>query len=450
MSFDWQTEDRHWEELDSPRRATNAWASDLPAADDLLAAPEPVVVSPVAQRPRRWPFLLAVGALVAALLAVLYWQLDRRVAATETRLTTEVLSSHEMILEAAQAADGELFVTFLSGRDRNWAVAQERLARAGGFADRSAFALTWLPGTPLSPTVTLAADLNAAELTAPLRYSLDIGNGLTETVTLEQTVVFRQGPDRWLFSPPDDGFWGETAAVEYRYLFMTYPTRDADVAEPLARDIDTAMAQFCREVDELCARLHLVLTTNPASLNAYDRPESTWTGGSEIVMPTPTLFGRPLDDAGYRALYRAYAARVVAAAAANASGWQCCDDALFYGALLDARLHQLGLRPWPVGANEYSRLARQPELLRDVEGLWRRDTATADERLLAYTLVDFLVTRSNLPVPYIQRILLNDIDMSYWAWITRATSGLYGSQEDFERDLLRHAAERGLDATAMN
>jgi hypothetical protein len=288
-------------------------------------------------------------------------------------------------------------------------------------------------------------------LTLPQRYELTVGNGLTETVTLEQTAVYRQGPDRWLLAPPDDAFWGETAITAHRYLTVSYPARDAALAEPLARDLDAALAQFCRHAgDELCAHLTVFLSTNPASLIAYDSRESTWTGGSEVVMPTPTLFGRPTDDASTRALTRVYASRVVAAAAANASGWQCCDDGLFYGALLDAQLHRLGLRPWPVGANEYARLAREPELLRVIEGLWQRETGPTDDWLLAYTLVDFIVTRSNIPIPYMQRILLNDIDMPYWAWIARATDGLYGSQEDFERDLLRYAAERGLDAAALH
>ena len=103
-----------------------------------------------------------------------------------------------------------------------------------------------------------------------------------------------------------------------------------------------------------------------------------------------------------------------------------------------------------MGAAEYARLTREPELLRAIEGLWRREEATADERLLAYTLVDFLVAQSSIPIPTMQRLLLNDIQMPYWPWISRATDGLYGSQADFERDLLRYAAERGLDSAALH
>jgi len=450
MSFDWQTEDRDWEEREPPRHGRPRPADLPPLNEALFDAPEEADDGAApARRGRRTLFLLAAAALLVALAAVLYWQLERRAVAAQTRLTAEIAASHQTVLDAAARGDGELFVSFLSGRDRPWAEAQEKLVRDGRFVDRAAFGLALLPAAPISPTVSLSPDLRAAELTLPQAYEVAVGNGLTETVALQQTAVYRLGPDRWLFAPPDEAFWGETAVLVYRYLQITYPARDADVAEPLARDIDAALAELCRDVDN-CAQINLVLSTNPASFIAYDRPISTWTGGSEIVMPTPTLFGRPLDDAGQSALTRVYAARVISAAAANASGWQCCDDALFYGALLNAQLYRLGLRPWPVGAAEYARLTREPELLRAIEGLWQREEATADERWLAYTLVDFIVARSNVPIPTMQLILLSDIEMPYWAWITRATDGLYGSQADFERDLLRYAAERGLDAAALN
>ncbi len=450
MSFDWQTEDRDWEDREPPRHSRPRPADLPPLNEALFDEPEAAGVAAPARRGRRPLFLLAIAALVVALAAVLAWQLQRRTATAEERLTAEIAASHATVLDAARGGDGELFVSFLSGRDRAWAEAQEQLVRGGGFLDRSAFGLVLSPTAPVSPTVSLSPDLRAAELTLPQPYTLAVGNGLTETVTLQQTAVYRLGPDRWLFAPPDDAFWGETAVLVYRYLQITYPARDADVAEPLARDIDAALAEFCRGKEDNCAQVFLDLSTDPASLVAYDRPASAWSGGSEIVMPAPTLFGRPTDDAGRRVLTRVYAARVVSAAAANLSGWQCCDDALLYGALLDAQLYRLGLRPSPVGETEYARLAREPERLQDIERLWRAETATAEERLMVSTLIDFLIARSTVTPVEMQRLLLSDIEMSYWEWIMRATNGLYGSQADFERDFLRYAAERGLDAAALN
>lgn len=438
MSFDWQTDEREWEDdLPQKRKALRPepQLADSPAGGD---APHNATTHP--RRRLRTAGLLA--ALALALLAVLYWQIDRRTRAVEERLTAEILASQTTILEAAQRADPELFVGFLSGRDGEWATSLEWLVRRGRYLDRSVFDLSLVNATPMTPTVTLAPDLRSAELVAPRAYALDVGNGLTETVTLEQTLVFRMGPDRWLLSPPEDIFWGEERMIGGQYVRVSYPARDADVVEPLARDVDAAVSQFCHSLGEECPQLHLTLSANPASFVAYDRPESAWAGGSEIVMPTPSLFGRPRDDAGRRALSRVYSARLVSVAAANFSGWHCCDDALFYGALLDAQLYRLGLRPWPVGTADYANLAQRPEQLRAVEGLWQHQAATAEERRLVYTLVDFLVTQSTIPIPYIQRMLLNDFDMPYWAWLTRATNGIYGSQTDFERALLRHAAEQ--------
>lgn len=445
MSFDWQTEDHNWDEGAPPRRGANRWTIDLPAAAP-PPAPEPAE-TPAPARPRhRLRYLLAVGGLVLALLAVLYWQLERRSTLTQTRITAEVTATQETILEAAQRADGELFVSFLSGRDSDWAKSQEQLVRDGGFLDRAAFALRWTPTAPVSPTITLAPDLRAAELTLPQAYVIDVGNGLTETVSLQQTAVFRQGPDRWLYAPPDDAFWGEDLATGNRYVRVRYPARDADVVEPLARDLDAALAELCRAAGDACAGnvfIDLTLSTDPAALAVYRVPEDIWVGGDAVVLPTPTLFGRPSDDAGRRALSRAYTARVVAAAAANLSSWQCCHDRLFYGALLDALLYRLGLAAWPVGAVEYRQLAGRPEQLRAVESLWRADAATAEERWAVYTLVDFLVARGDVSIVAMQWQLAHNEDETYWDWLSHVTNGAYGTQEDFERDLLRYAAERG-------
>ena len=449
MSFDWQTEDRHWEEQEPPRRRAGRWTIDLPAAGDTFPAPEPAD-APLPTRPRRrWLFLVAVGGLVVALLAVLYWQLDRRSTAAQARLTTDVAASHATILDAAQRSDGELFVSFLSGRDPDWARAQERLVRRGGFIDRSAFDLHWTPAAPVSPTVTLAPDLRAAELTVPQAYVAEIGNGLTETVLLQQTAFYRQGPDRWLYSPPDADFWGQAQAMGNRYVRIHYHAHDADIVESLARDMDGTLAELCRLMGGLCAGnvfIDLTFSIDPASLADYRTPQDTWTGGSAIVLPTPTLFGRPADDPGRRALSRAYTSRVVSAAAANVAGWACCDDLVFYGALRDALLSRLGLRPRPVGAAEYGLLNRRPDGLRLAEGIWRHSQATAEERLAVATVIDFLMDRSDVSIVEMQRFLLDRPDQTYWGWVARVTDGAYGSQADFESDLLRYAAERGAES----
>ena len=193
MSFDWQTDDHEWDERETRRSGRRA--ADLPPLNEaLFGGPEtdaPLSPAAAAPRRRRLLYLATVGVLVVALAALLYWQLQRSAAKAEARLTTEVAASHSAILDADRRDDGELFVSYLSGSDRDWAEAQQYLARHGSFLDRAAFGLALTPSATVSPTVTLAPDLRAAELTLPQTYAVAVGNGLTETVTLQQTAVYR-------------------------------------------------------------------------------------------------------------------------------------------------------------------------------------------------------------------------------------------------------------------
>lgn len=448
MSFEWQTEDREWDEREQHQRG--ARPADLPPLDEHLFTGLAAETAAPDARPRNWRrrllFLGLAGILAMSLFAIVTWQVTARTRTAEARAKADVLASQETILEAARAGDGELFVSFLSGRDPAWARNQEVLARTGGLLDRSHWDLTWDPDPgDITPTVTLAPDLRSAELVAPQRYVVDVGNGILGSVTLNHTSVFRLGPDRWLLAPPSDEFWGETREAGGRYLRVRYPARDTATAERLARDLDATLAQLCRNATAACLELgplDLTLSTDLTSLVVSADPRSAWGGGSALTMPAPTLFGTPVDEAGYRAVFRAYASRIASAAAANLSGWACCNDVLFYGALRDALLAQLGLRVWPIGPADYEQLVNRPESLGDIERLWRREQATADERRSLYTMIDFLVARSDSTILDMQRLLLDGAERDYWGWINQATGGAYGSQADFERDLLRYAAER--------
>lgn len=451
MSFDWQTEDLDWDS--KPRETASA---DYRRPNGASPVDEPVTIDeqPHPRRSRRRSALYAAGVagLLLALAAVVYWQLQRRVAETERRLTAEVNASHDIIMRATAEEDAELLLSFLSGRDQAWARAQEELVRDGGFVDRAAFGLAWADGpaapsaaSPITPTVTLAPDLRSAELTVPRDYVLDIGRGLTETVTLEQTLVFRPGADRWLLSPPEPEFWGETEMVVWRHIEMIYPARDAATAERLARDLNATLADLCAELEDDCDRLTVRLSTQPGDLSAYDDPRHYWQGGLEMVLPAPTLFGAPVDEAGYRALYRAYAARVASAAVANYAGWACCSDALFYTVLLEAQLHQLGLRPWPVTAEAFAELVAEPSNMAAAEAGWRYNlpASVADGAPAVYALVDFLVEEAGaMPIPEMQRALLDYSNRHYWDWLSRVTGGAYATQADFEREWLRYVVAR--------
>jgi hypothetical protein len=160
-----------------------------------------------------------------------------------------------------------------------------------------------------------------------------------------------------------------------------------------------------------------------------------WRGGSEVVMPTPTLFGRPQDEAGYRALSRVYAARVVSAAAANYAGWQCCGSHMvFYGALLDALLDRLGLKPWPLTTADYAQLPATPDLT-PIAGAWAEADTPPLQRSAVYALVEFLANRDGAPtIPDMQRLLLDGIDPDFTGWLRAVTHDAYATPEDLARD----------------
>ncbi len=343
--------------------------------------PEPVP-EPLPRRPA-WRRLLLAALLVIALgtgATAVYRQLSQRAAAISSALEEEVRSSHSLLVQAAQQQDGELLATLLSGRDLDWAEAQQLLAQEGLYYDRPGFGLTWLADETTTAVavadaaITLNPELNTAVLVTTQLYAVAIGNGLTQTVALQQTAVYRPGPDRWLMTSPDAEFWGEALTIQTARLKLTYPERDAAVARRLAIDLDDKMAEACRLIVECPPdlRLTLNLTTNPEALyTANRRPyaqseesiSAPFAGqytlpllplaSASLNLPAPTLVGMPQDEAAYRALARGYAARLLSAYMAQHLGWRCCQQAEFFQAALDWQLAQVGLRPSPLRAADY-------------------------------------------------------------------------------------------------
>jgi len=328
MSFDWKTEERDWEvkparQAGSPPAAENPYARPEPSVE-----PEAAPAEPRRNRRRTVAFVVVTAILLLATAGLVYRQISRRIAEAEERAETEVLASHETVLNAAAEGDAELFVGFLSGRDAQWAAAQANLVGDGAYDNRSNFGF-YEPAADSPddlPTVTLASDLNSAELATLQTYDVAVGADLTETVTLTQTAVYRRGPDRWLLAPPEADFWGEEQATVQRNFILRYPARDELIARRLSRDLGGVLRELCGDGDLIggdCSHLLITLSTDPAALSADADLRRGLNFGVEIVLPTPTLFGLPVDEAGYRALQREYAARVVEAMAANYTGWTC-------------------------------------------------------------------------------------------------------------------------------
>ncbi|HEX6385343.1 MAG TPA: hypothetical protein VF177_11785, partial [Anaerolineae bacterium] len=295
-------------------------------------------------------------------------QVQQRVETATADAEAEILASHNLVRMAAAHGDAELFRTVLSGRSKNWMASHSKLVEAKLLFDRSAFGLTPLAqAEPLSLTdvnIELSPELQAAELRQVWPYAINRGQGVTETVQLEHITVYRRGATRWLLSPPEPEFWGTWRTLQGERVSLTYPARDEAIVRRLAPDLDNLLNDVCHRLnDAACPAdlyLQLRLETDPASLLETAGLLAVAGGGYRLELPAPSLVGLPLDERGYQALLRGYGAYVAAAAITRLVDYDCCRDniaqGLFYRALLDKQLSQLGLRPWPLTPAEYEQL----------------------------------------------------------------------------------------------
>lgn len=410
MSFDWQTEESiHWDEPPRPERE-----------------PEPT------PKNRRWRWLLLVVFLVlfSASLGA-FWLVRQRVETATTDATGDVLASHVLIANAAQDADAELVATFLSGRDKEWSAAVESAVMSSEYQDRASFGLTWLPSDPATAVIstTLNPLFNSAEVTSEQVYAFPIGNGLTETVQLRQTAVYRLGPDRWLLAPPDDDFWGETRTKEGFYLTLHYPARDEALAQRLALYMDTALAALCASPTFACPdgyHLQVEFSADPASLSPQFGSavfvDESWL----LRLPTPTLVGLPHDDSDYQVLARGYAAQLNTSVMRQLLGTAAWAEGPLQQAWLAWELDRLALRPYPLTPADLKTLAEEDVTLQTGEQLWATGQP-ADP--FAYALIGFLIQDLQVtPRTIIEQLTDNQVQ-TYAEWLLRLVDGRYTLEE---------------------
>ncbi len=404
---------------------------------------------------RRWPrwllLLLIVMAGTGVAVTAVYRQLTNRVEEVSFAEESAIRRSHDLVYQSAQQQDRELFVTLLSGRDDAWATAQERVVGAGLLYARNGFSLVWLPGNPETAVadIEISPDLTMAVLTATHQYAIDVGNNLTQTVTLLQTAVYRRGSDRWLFSPPDADFWGNSVTSQGELLTMSYPARDTAVAQRLAADIEAKINEMCRLEGLECPHdLHLrvELTTSPTAVYETNRPPEGFTlnvppsrsfgwysipgrleeKAGTLTLPTPTMFGLPQDEAGYQALYRGYGARALSMLIADLVGWKCCEEHLFFQAALDMELAQLGLHPWQVEPGDYTAVlgtsvgdVYQNGLLGDITSL--------------HMVVAFMAQALEVPPVMVQQKLAQAPELDWFDWLKFERGVAVESMADLNR-----------------
>lgn len=410
MSFDWRTEETvQWDE-----------------PPQVEPQPEP----PPRRRRWRWGLLFLLLLLVGSAVGV-FWFLQERVETATTDVTGEVIASHQFLTDAAADGDAELVATFLSGRDQDWSTAIENAVMSGDYQSRAAFGLTWLPPDPATAVIsaTLSPQFNEAEVLAEQEYAYGIGNGLTDTLRLRQTAVYRLGPDRWLLAPPGPGFWGETRTKQGFYLTLRYPARDEGVMQRLALDMDTALAALCALPNFSCPEgLHMQVefSTDPATLTP-DFASAVFVEGSRLFrLPTPTLTGIPEDESAYQALARGYATQVLLPVMRQLAGFVPGEDGIFAQAWLDWHLARLGLRPYPLTSAHRAQLAAANITLTD-------DVSPEQMTPTAYALVAFLLQEVRVPPQVLLRPLTAGEADSYAGWLGSVVDGRMPPDELEER-----------------
>ncbi len=414
-NFDWQAED----DLD--------W--DALPDDDQTQQPH---------KNRRYRLLLLLFLLILAGIGagIVYWQIDSRVDENTQAMRADIISSHNLLQIAEADQDEELFFSVLSGSNSEWTAAQKDLFDAGLLHNRTPLGLSALPAIDPaqaaedgSLSINFSPDFREAEVVSEQPFTIDIGQGLTETITLQETAVYRMGRERWLLSPPTDTFWGSPTTFSGSKLTLSAPERDAELAERLRSDLERKLDEMCRILVDLnCpqdmtvqARFStdpqsLITTANPAVVNGEN-------GVLQVDLPAPTLTGIPVDDQGYQALFRAYGGQLVSAVASHLTNFICCRHAAFHQALLHYQLDQLSLRPWPVTSIDYQRILDEQLQIADIDALWRSDDSSilsGSEGWQVYAFLDYLLkTYPQLSAAQMQRELVRH--ESIYGWLDDAS-----------------------------
>ncbi|WP_420642493.1 hypothetical protein [Candidatus Leptofilum sp.] len=428
MSFEWQTDDDHnWEE------------------EHPLPKPSPPQ--------RRWRFLLVVALGLLGVWLLVRWQINQQVSEATVSVEAEILATHNFVLQTAVSQDESLFRANLSGRNPEWTALQKTLLAEDLLLDRPM--LGWQHEasterlTPDDVTILIDPDLQGAVLAYPQTYSVQASDGLTETIRLQQTAVYRQGTSRWLYAPPLADFWGEWRVWEGERLSLAYTAREAELAEQLAADLDGLLQQMCDELADLNCdddmRVNLRWATDPDVWLEINDIETMLKTGLRIELPTPTLVGLPTDDASYQALYRAYGVQMMTAVLAHQIDYNCCRHELFFRALRDYQLAQLDLQPWPLTTAMYRKML-DDGFDGHVISHWTRRWEEAPPQFLqvwnieepdpiwqqVYMLVEFLVTEETAVSPTEMMRLMDRNSYNGWlADVLQSSANLFRLEHRF-------------------
>jgi hypothetical protein len=177
------------------------------------------------------------------------------------------------------------------------------------------------------------------------------------------------------------------------------------------------------------------------------------TAGRELVLPSPTLVGLPVDEAAYAALFRGYAGHLVSAALVHLLDYTCCETALFQEALLDWQLSRLSLRSAPLADQDYLYLVDAPLGVQHLVELSRPGELLAPDEeapLEVHAFVDFLRDRLSMrrdPLTDMQRSLSQS--GSFWNWVSFLTTYEAADPQALQADFIAFVWDKAREAQQM-
>ncbi|KAA3664162.1 MAG: hypothetical protein DWQ04_07130 [Chloroflexi bacterium] len=265
---------------------------------------------------------------------IVYWQLNQKAAAVTEQLSVDVVGVHQLVMETAVSHDMDLFESLFHAPSSQWSKNQFELIARDLYLNRAPLGL-WFDSTKLiSQTITtenvstnFLPDFQRVEVLVEQPYLMRSSDDTIEPVVLVNTAVYQKKDNSWLLAAPDETFWGNELQAESSIIITHYPARDAEIAEKLTADLNNLVVMACEKNIFPCPNdlsLDLYLETEESSLLGLNRrfqlPSryGTKTGRRHsFTLPTPTLVGLPVDEAGYQALYQGFGAQLLAALIVN-------------------------------------------------------------------------------------------------------------------------------------
>ncbi len=255
------------------------------------------------KRPGCLVSILTVTAVVVILFA---WQFIRRQSKAIASVKEDVVLAFKLQQRAAENGDGELFSSLLSSDDLAWKRDQGRLLEAGLINERAPLNLIGIPHTGTYSSIDLSPNLQQAKLIYGQEYEVSEGAANARELALLNTIFYRMEDGRWKQTAAGRSYWGPTEKREGIFTDISFPRRDAGLAQVLFTRLERHLEQICSEIGDsqnygssFCAGtdpLRINLSTEDNSLLKIAVTPVAATSDFDYELPAPSIIGVPQED----------------------------------------------------------------------------------------------------------------------------------------------------------